>query len=79
MHSSSSSFWTAFSHYVELDSPSYTGDSKISGSEHIRFSFSCSLSLLGDVSVVCWHQHQHHRRLELSNGRPLRLRSLVAR
>lgn len=68
------------SHYAEPHSPSYTDNSKLTGPEHIHLSFSpshSSLSVSGVVSVVFWHQH--HRRLEPSKGRPLRLRSLAAR
>lgn len=71
---------TPLSHYVEIDSLSYTDDSKLTGPEHIHLYLSpshCSLSVSGVVSVVYWHQH--HRRLEPSLGRPLRLRSLAAR
>lgn len=73
-------FWTPLSCYVVLDSPSYTDNSKLTGPEHIHLLISlshCSLSVSGFVSVVSWHQH--HRRVEPSNGRPLRLRSLAAR
>lgn len=72
-------FWTPLSHYVALDSPSYTDDSKLMGPERIHpfFPSHCSLSVSGVVSMV--YRHQHHRRLEPSKGRPLRLRSLAAR
>lgn len=74
-------FWTPLFHYTELDSPSYTDNSKLTGPEHIPFLFSpshCSLSVSQRlVSVVYWCPH--HRRPEPSKGRPLRLRSLVAR
>lgn len=52
----------------------------LTGPEHLHFFLSpshCSLSVSGVVSVVYWRQH--HRRLEPSKGRPLRLSSLAAR
>lgn len=74
-------FWTLLSHHTVLYSPFYTDNSKLTGPEHVHLFFlrlcHCSLSVSGVLSVPCCHQH--HRRLEPSNGRPLRLRSLAAR
>lgn len=47
----------SWSHYMVLDSPSYTDNSKLTGPERIRLLFSlshCPLSVSGVVSVVCW-------------------------
>lgn len=47
--------WTPLSHYAELDSPSYTDNSKLTGPEHIHLLLSpshSSLSVSGVVSVV---------------------------